>query len=81
MKKHKNDFSTSEGIAKAIDETIDTSKISYTDLRNISVLVIEAYYAGRESGILHMSEAWQKCNEKVFGKVNVVRVNENADAS
>lgn len=81
MKKHKNDFNTSEGIAKAIEQAIDTSKLSYTERHDLSVLVIEAYYAGRESGILHMSDAWHKCNEKVFGKVNVVRVAENADAS
>jgi hypothetical protein len=78
MKKYDHDLSTNGGIENAIDEAIDISRLSDTELYNLRVLMLQAYYEGRDSGIKHMADAWQKCNEKVFGKA---RVNENADAS
>jgi len=62
----KNDFSTKEGVEKAIEEAMDISKLSDYELYNVRALVISAYYAGRDSGIMNMSEAWQKSIEKTF---------------
>jgi hypothetical protein len=62
----KNDFSTNKGVEKALKETVDTSKLTMLEHHALRVLLIEAYYAGRDSGILHMSDAWKKNIDKTF---------------
>jgi hypothetical protein len=64
----KNDFSTNKGVEKALEEAMDIYKLSDDELYNVRALVLSAYYAGRDSGIMNMSEAWQKSIEKTFAK-------------
>jgi hypothetical protein len=64
----KNDFSTNKGVEKALEEAMDIYKLSDDELYNVRALVISAYYAGRDSGIMNMSEAWKKSIEKTFAK-------------
>jgi len=62
----KDDFSTNDGVKKALDEALDIGKLSDTELCNVRAMILRAYYAGRDSGILDMSEAWRKSTEKTF---------------
>jgi hypothetical protein len=62
----KDDFSTNEGVDKALDEALGIWKLSDIERYNIRALVLRAYYAGRDSGIMHMSDAWKKNIDKTF---------------
>ena len=60
------DFSNNDGVLKALEETLDTSKLTFSEHHGLRVLLVQAYYAGRDSGIMDMSDAWQKSTEKTF---------------
>jgi len=62
----KNDFSTNKGVEKALEEALDIYKLSDDELYNVRALVISAYYAGRDSGILSMGDKWKKSIDKTF---------------
>jgi hypothetical protein len=64
-----HDFSNNDGVQKALEETIDTSKLTLSEHHGLRVLLVEAYYAGRESGILDMSDAWKKNIDKTFAHI------------
>lgn len=64
-----HDFSTNKGVQKALEETMDTSKLTLSEHHALRVLLIEAYYAGRDSGILSACDKWKKSNEKIFGQL------------
>jgi hypothetical protein len=61
-----HDFSNNDGVEKALNETMDTSKLTLSEHHGLRVLLVEAYYAGRESGILSTAQKWKESNEKVF---------------
>jgi hypothetical protein len=61
-----HDFTNNDGVQKALEETVDTSKLTLSEHHGLRVLLVEAYYAGRDSGILSMGDKWKKSNEKRF---------------
>jgi hypothetical protein len=61
-----HDFSNNDGVQKALDETMDTSKLTLSEHHGLRVLLVEAYYAGRDSGILSMGDKWKKSIDKTF---------------
>jgi hypothetical protein len=64
-----HDFSNNDGVQKALNETMDTSKLTLSEHHGLRVLLVEAYYAGRDSGIMNMSEAWKKSIDKTFAHI------------
>ena len=63
-----HDFSNNDGVQKALDETMDTSKLTLSEHHGLRVLMLQAYYQGRDTGITHMSDAWKRSIEKTFAK-------------
>ena len=64
-----HDFTNNDGVQKALEETVDTSKLTMLEHHGLRVLLVEAYYAGRDSGIMHMSDAWKKNIDKTFAHI------------
>lgn len=62
-----HDFSNNDGVQKALNETMDTSKLTLSEHHGLRVLLVEAYYQGRDTGILSACDKWKKSNEKIFG--------------
>ena len=61
-----HDFTSNDGVRKALEETINTSKLTLSEDHGLRVLLVQAYYAGRDSGILSTSEKWKASIDRTF---------------
>lgn len=63
----KHPLSTYEGIKESLNKTIDVSKLTRDEIKDLISLVLDAFCEGNKAGVEVMSKAWEESNQRLRG--------------